>query len=234
MSVQTISNKLPLFDYWNTIPVVVLIKEKYYFAVEQEIRAIILETLRVGIDDIHPKTKKTVRRHVLNAEELFKIVKSKLNRRIKIQTIFFHLNFLKQQGNLVSEVYQIKGTRQMVRYFSRIGKYYIFYNYERFEQYKEDNLEEISAVKKYVKILHPNKSQIEIDNLVDKAGSAEFQTIVRRRNELKTWIEDHIDLLESNLIDHRYVTNYLIKNIPACKPLTSEFQKVFELLHFKL
>ncbi|MFX0091435.1 MAG: hypothetical protein ACFFBD_06700, partial [Candidatus Hodarchaeota archaeon] len=100
--------------------------EKKRDTMNQPLRSLILKILRTGvIDSDLSQDQKSQIRHALDPKELLFLANQKLERKVKLPNIYFHLDKLQETG-LVQPIVTLFDGRYEIRYFGRIAKFFLY------------------------------------------------------------------------------------------------------------
>jgi DNA-binding transcriptional ArsR family regulator len=218
-----------LFDFWKNIPIICEMKASYHKIAFQEVRSAILDILREGILDTSPldKTKKR-RRHAISAQECQKHVSERLERKVKLSNIYFHLNRLEELG-LISEIVTIKGKKHDIAYYGRTAQLFHFGGSD--PEYKTEDEERIQqTITKIIKTLNPAVETSKITELFEAVFThKEVQTKARG-----TWMAENSDLLDSlefDILDIDKFLELMQMATPEGYQLAKEFSQLLKFKH---
>ena len=96
-AVPSTADRQILYNFWKNVQTIQFKDATLYKFADQEVRNAILEILREGIDEENLSTsKKMVRRHALNAQELQIHVNKRIDTPVKLSNVYFHLRLGQQ------------------------------------------------------------------------------------------------------------------------------------------
>ena len=215
-----------LFEFWKNIPVTCDMKASYHKIAFQEVRSTILDLLREGILDDSPfdKTKNT-RRHALSAKECQKYVSDRLERRVKLSNIYFHLGRLEELG-LIKEIVTIKGKRQDIAYYGRTAQLFHFggTKADNRSEYEEKIIKSMTSV---IKSLNPAIKEKKITELFDAIWAYREE----QRKARNAWITANSDLfnsLEFDILDIDKFMELLEMSTEEGYRLAKEFSRLLK------
>ncbi|MFX1507136.1 MAG: hypothetical protein ACFFDC_13735 [Promethearchaeota archaeon] len=195
-----------LFDFWKDVPTIRLMDESFFTIMNQEVRSAILDILREGIlDDIFlNEDGKKRRRYALNAQELQKHIEKRLDRKITISNIYFHLQKLKEI-DCIQELVSIREGKYNVAYFSRTAK---LFSSSIKESAKAGDIE---AVRKFIIQLlpsvNPTIQKETVMNLFDEI----YQYRLERGKRRFEWLEKHAELITDLEFDILIIDKFLME-----------------------
>lgn len=212
-----------ILAHWQKIPVIKEISEPMpEELVLQEVRSVILDILRTGIEEYNERHDLVEIRHVFSVKELHKIIKERITKKIKLSNVYFHLNQLKG-GGFVQLVTSIKEGRQITHYYGRTAKLFLWIG-KTTDDTKDRNF---IALLQY---FNPDLTSETIEELYNSLLLAEVET----HNRAKKWLENNVEELTELDVDTRDVYNFL-KSIDRCNPRSIEvYDKINELLNFPI
>jgi hypothetical protein len=218
-----------LFNYWKNIPTICEMKASDYKIACQEVRNTILDILRQGVMDESPEDKtKKMRRHALSAQECQKYVSERLERRVKLSNIYFHLKRLMELG-FIQAITTIKGKRQDIVYYGRTAQLFHFGGSEpdNKSEYEEKLHNTIGTI---IRSLNPTVKEEKITERID--------TIITYQTEQKkarsAWIANNSDLLNSlefDILDIDKFLDLLAMSTQEGYQLATEFKKLLKFTH---
>ncbi|MFW9995055.1 MAG: hypothetical protein ACFFD4_23660 [Candidatus Odinarchaeota archaeon] len=184
-----------LVNHWKTIPAIKNITDP--MAVDfasQEVRSLILAVLREGI--VEDKQS----RHALSAKELFKTVKKRMDAKIKLSNIYFHLDKLQNQG-YVQIVTSIKEGRHITHYFGRTARLFLFSGRQ------DDKQKRFQTLNKLLQHFNPERPEESNRRLFDRAERAWEES----EKKLNKWMERNEEILLELDIDLRQIYSFLME-----------------------
>ncbi len=193
-----------LFDFWKDIPVTCEMKDSCAKIAYQEVRGQILDILREGIvDEPIPEHVTIPRRHALSAQECQMYVSKRLERRVKLSNIYFHLNRLEEFG-FIKEIVTIKGKKHDIAYYGRTAQLFHFGGSDSKEKSEEDQkFQEVMIA--VLEAFNPTLEKMQITSLIDKLTvNLEAHRLARN-----TWFSENSQLLNSLEYDILYVDKFL-------------------------
>jgi hypothetical protein len=201
---EMIKKRMLLFDFWKNIPITCDMKASYHKIAFQEVRNIILDILREGILEEVPldKTKKR-RRHALSAQECQKYVSERLERRIKLSNIYFHLGRLEELG-FIREIVTIKGKRHDIAYYGRTAQLFYFGGLDP-DNKLEDEEKKLGTITTIIKSLNPRIEEEKITELLEAILAHQE----KRRKARSMWISNNSDLLNNLEFDILDIDKFL-------------------------
>ena len=215
-----------LFNYWKDIPTTCEMKASYHKIAFQEVRNTILDILREGIVDEVPLEKtKQRRRHALSAQECQKYVSERLERRVKLSNIYFHLKRLEELG-FINEITTIKGKRHDIAYYGRTAQLFHFggLHPDNKSEYDEKIQKTITTI---IMAMNPTVNAEKITKLFDTALL--YQDIQRKARS--AWITQNSDLLNSlefDILDIEKFLDILTMSTDEGYQLAAEFRNLLK------
>ena len=177
------------FSYWDNLQIAKTLDKEHFDKARQEIRSEITSILAKGILDTNPLTMKPQKRHVLSVNEIKEYVQSKLGKEVLKPNLYFHLNFLEENG-LIQVVDTYGKSRNVSSYYGRTAKMFLLGE----EKTKED-LEVLSHpnFKRFVKRVNPELDDKELEvtiNKILKISKNDFTEIISWLGKQMSFFED--------------------------------------------
>jgi hypothetical protein len=215
-----------LFDFWKNIPIICNMKASCYKVAFQEVRSTILDILREGIRDEFPSgTGIHKRRHALSAQECQKYVSERLERKVKLSNIYFHLKRLDEIG-LIKEITTIRGKKHSIAYYGRTAQLFHFGGSDSDDKTEaEDKIRLV--ITSIFKSLNPTLKEAQISELFETLYSHQKQ----RKNARDEWMANHSELLNSlefDILDIDKFLVYLEMSTPDGLELATQFHKLLK------
>jgi DNA-binding transcriptional ArsR family regulator len=214
-------------NHWQNIPVIKEIPEPMPIKlIKQEIRSEILDILRVGVKEYDESNNIFEFRHVFSVKELHKLMKERINTRIKISNVYFHLNRLREKG-YIEIVTSIKEGRQTTHFFGRTARLFLWMG----EPLETKKIAEDTAYLNFVTLLEqfkPNLASESIEGLYTSFIQAKLES----HRRIKQWIKKNEEQLVRLNMDTRDLYQFL-KSIDNCNSAIIEVNnKIARLLDF--
>ncbi|MFX0094890.1 MAG: hypothetical protein ACFFBD_24350, partial [Candidatus Hodarchaeota archaeon] len=166
---------------------------------QQEVRGAICDVLATGIDDVYPGTNKIMKRHVLSANEIKDLVEKNLEREIKKNNLYFHLQELEKLDVIrIVDAIKSKGGRgkKYSAYYGRTAKMFLIGGPK---EKKELNIIFEEEFADLIKRLNPEVPINELKEVIDDIGTI-------RQNDFSyfiSWLKIHESILDDTNIDFR-------------------------------
>ncbi|MFX0185591.1 MAG: winged helix-turn-helix domain-containing protein [Candidatus Hodarchaeota archaeon] len=152
------------------------------------IRAAIMRILLEGITEGRPNN-----RYALNVKEIKNLLKERKKIDISITNLYFHINKL-LNAEFITVVETFKEKRHKIAYYGRSARIVIFYDPEYQVQKHQEKFSEFI---KFVKLLNPNVSVAELENLSEQY----FELTEKRAEKLVYWLAEYVELIDKENLD---------------------------------
>jgi DNA-binding transcriptional ArsR family regulator len=226
--VGIIETRKKFFDFWQELKNFMELDEETSKVTEQEIRGTILDILAIGIDDVYPGTKKTMKRHALTAKELNKRVNERIGEQVKKSNLYFHLQKLEEAG-LVKEIDKIPTGKRYIHYYGRTAKAFLPSGHSETKEMYEILLHE--KLPQLIQKIQPQVSDEDISEVVETLDGLFFDKYPKA--PLGKWLEAYQKHIIDLDIDIRRFID-LVGKISKYNPDTIlRIQKLLKLLNFE-
>ncbi|MFX1251763.1 MAG: hypothetical protein ACFFCZ_09160 [Promethearchaeota archaeon] len=216
-----------LIDFWTSLPVTKEIQEPFEVTeklLKQKARSAIVEILREGIiDETKDVEYQDKSRHALTAHELREHINNRLETKIKLSTVYFHLQELQKHG-YIQIVTIIKQGRSNIAYYGRTAKLFLFPN-------KLNSLKETHFVQKLSELiseLNPNQEEERTNELVKELRKLDIEL----EQVINKWIEENEEVINKISIDVKDLFHFLVIlgiSSPKIAKLQAELRKLLNL-----
>jgi len=192
-----IASKAYLFDFWKDIPVLSTITVEERDAINKSpIRNAIVKTFPLGIEDVHPISKKKQFRRGLTANEIFKQIKgSAFDEEIKLPNVYFHLKEL-EKLEMIKILTTIQRGQRFTTYYGRTSRM-TFLKHEitgpEESKFAEDDLQKI------IKQFAPEMNNADISEILQNLARIECDTM----DYFASWVESQKDRLQDLKVDNK-------------------------------
>ncbi|MFX1255352.1 MAG: hypothetical protein ACFFCZ_27365 [Promethearchaeota archaeon] len=194
------NNKIKrFFKYWESLDKIKILPVDEFDKLNQEVRGAICDVLATGTDDVYPGTNEILKRHVLSANEIKDLVEKKLEREIKKNNLYFHLQELMKLNVIrIVDALKTKGGRgkKYSAYYGRTAKMFLIGGPK---EKKELNLLFEKEFLNLLKRLNPEISINELKQVINDIGTI-------RQNDFTyfvSWLKTHESILDDLNIDFR-------------------------------
>ncbi|MBD3192845.1 MAG: hypothetical protein GF308_19555 [Candidatus Heimdallarchaeota archaeon] len=212
-----------LYSYWQDLPMIMKVEHSYEEVLSHEVRGLILQYIRKGKEEKTDSIKQF--RHAFSAKELLDMANEKMAEKMKLQSMYFHLQKL-QEYNLLYTVTTLQEGRHHVAYFGRTARGFLF------ESAKDKNKYDhyFTEAEKIARAINPEMTKSKFDGLLK-----EFKAISQKsEKEIIQWLEDHKEIINENNIDSATLFSFLKLVSSHNKKMAKLMHEVAQLLNFKL
>ena len=222
MNDKELKKKESLFNYWDDLPMVTKINLSREEGITHEVRDHIIYYIRKGKKEKDSKGVLRVR-HSFSAKELLSMISKKLERELKLQSMYFHLNKLQEHG-LIYVVTILHEGKHNVAYFGRTARGFLF------ESSKEDKYEEYFAEgNRFATALNSEISKNKFKDYLK-----EFRTINKESEEqIIQWLEDRKEFINENNIDSATMFSFLRRINFHNERMVNLMKEIAELIEFE-
>ncbi|NHK32230.1 MAG: hypothetical protein FK730_12810 [Asgard group archaeon] len=214
-----------LFDYWETIPLVINVDMPAEEVFTHEVRELLIYYIRIGKEESYKEGKKGIR-HGFSAKELLEMVNKKLKEKMRLQSMYFHLMKLQDFG-LIQIITTLHEGRHNIAYFGRTARGFNFENkkkdQDRYARYFEEG-------NKYARALNKDLS----DDFFEKYKDEFFEILKENEKNALEWLKSNEQFINENNIDTAYLFS-LLKRINYTNPkLVKLFQEIANSIDYKI
>ncbi len=204
-----------LFDYWEEIPLVINVEILAEEVFTHEVREQITYIIRKGIEE-KDKDGKIRIRHGFSAKELLEMVNKKLDEKMKLQSMYFHLMKLQEFG-LIQVITTLHEGRHNIAYFGRTARAF------NFESKKNEQERYHKLFNEGSNLARAKNKDLSADKF--KKYLQEYLEIIKENEEKSLeWVKSNEQLINENNIDAAYLFSFL-KRINYSNP------KLVKLMH---
>ncbi|MFX0184448.1 MAG: hypothetical protein ACFE95_15305 [Candidatus Hodarchaeota archaeon] len=216
-----------LLDHWQKIPIIKEIPEPMPTKlIKQEIRSELLDILREGVEEYNENNEISEIRHAFSVKELHKFVKDRINTKIKISNVYFHLNKLKEK-DYIEIVTSIREGRQTTHFFGRTAKLFLWMG----ESFETKKFTEDTDYLNFVTLLEQFKPNLAIES-IEGLYTSFIHTRLESHQRIKQWIKKNEGKLVTLNMDTRDLYQFL-KSIDNSNTAIIEVnRKIVSLLDF--
>lgn len=210
-----------LFDYWKYVPNIKKVdSEKNYNLVKQPVRNLIVRSLREGIEDFNPILKQNSIRYALSAIEIQQKIGGRLDSKIKLSNIYFHLEKLISTGFIV-EVKTIKKGKHKVTYYGRTAKIFNLESHNQIRIAEKSLLSDIAFI------------QNKIDS--EKGINEDFIKLLNKATEFRCkladkWFENRLETVAFSKVPIPELFDFLISLSMFNKDIVKIYKDLADLL----
>ena len=134
-SKKELEKKELLYKYWHELPLVVQIETPAEEALAHEVRNLILYYIRKGKEEKWIDGTKRIR-YAFSAKELLDMANKKLDEKMKLQSMYFHLQKLQEYGT-IEVIATLHEGRHNIAYFGRTARGFLFEGKKEKSKYDE-------------------------------------------------------------------------------------------------
>ncbi|MBK5112153.1 MAG: hypothetical protein KGD59_07730 [Candidatus Heimdallarchaeota archaeon] len=220
MSKKELEKKELLYSYWEKLPLIVSIGIPGEEVLTHEVRNLILYFIRKGKEEKWIEGTKRFR-YSFSAKELLDMANKKLGEKMKLQSMYFHLQKMQEFG-LLDVVATLHEGRHNVAYFGRTARGFLFESKKDRTKY-DDYFAEAG---RFAKALNPKISGDQFKDLLK-----EFKAInIESDEQLKQWLEERAEFINENNIDSATMYSFLRRINYHNRKMTALMEKVAELI----
>lgn len=220
---QEAEKKELLYSYWEELPMIMKLELSHEEVLSHEVRGLILQYIRKGKEEKIDGTKRY--RHAFSAKELLDMANEKMDEKMKLQSMYFHLQKL-QEYNLLYTVTTLQEGRHHVAYFGRTARGFLFQGIKDKDKY----INYFAEGAKFAQAINPEVSKNKFDALLK-----EFKAIHQKsEKKIIQWLEDHKEIINENNIDSATLFSFLALINSHNKRMTNLMHEVAQLLNFEL
>jgi len=224
MSKKEQEKKELLYSYWEKLPLVVSIDIPSEEVLTHDVKSIILYTIRKGKEEKWIDGSKRIR-YAFSAKEILDMANKKLDEKMKLQSMYFHLQKMQEFG-LIEVVTTLHEGRHNIAYFGRTARGFLFESKK--ERTKYDDY--FTEAGRFAKALNPKVSEEQFKDFLKK-----FKSINSESDKLmKQWLEDRADFINENNIDSATMYSFLRRIYYHNKEMTDLMGKVADLIGLKI
>ncbi|MCK5046500.1 MAG: hypothetical protein KAS22_07960 [Candidatus Heimdallarchaeota archaeon] len=219
-SKKELEKKELLYSYWETLPLVVSIDIPSEEVLTHEVRTIIIYSIRKGKEEKWIDGTKRIR-HSFSVKELLDMANKKLDEKMKLQSMYFHVQKLQDFG-LLDVIATLHEGRHNIAYFGRTARGFLFESKK--EKTKYDDY--FAEAGRFAKALNPKVSED-----LFKDYLKEFKAInIESDKQMKQWLEDREEFINENNIDSATMYSFLRRINYHNREMTALMKKVAELI----
>ncbi|MCE7744626.1 MAG: hypothetical protein GPJ52_05770 [Candidatus Heimdallarchaeota archaeon] len=219
-SKKELEKKELLYSYWEKLPLVVSIDIPSEEVLTHEVRTLIIYSIRKGKEEKWINGTKRIR-HSFSAKELLDMANKKLEEKMKLQSMYFHIQKLQDFG-LLDVVATLHEGRHNVAYFGRTARGFLFESKK--DKTKYNNY--FAEAGRFAKALNPKVSEDQFKDFLK-----EFNSInVESDKQLKQWLEERAEFINENNIDSATMYSFLRRINYHNRKMTVLMEKVAELI----
>lgn len=212
-----------LYSYWTNLPLVVSIDIPSEEVLTHEVRNLIIYFIRKGKEETWINGTKRFR-HAFSAKELLDISNKKMEEKMKLQSMYFHLQKLQEYG-LIDVVTTLHEGRHNIAYFGRTSRGFVFESKKDITKYDDY----FAVAGRFAKALNPKISEEQFKDFL-----GEFKSLnVESDQQLIQWLQDRADFINENNIDSATMYSFLRRINYHNKKMTALMEKVAELIGFE-
>ncbi len=224
MSKKEQEKKELLFNYWEKLPLIVNIDIPGEEVFAHEVRNLIIYYLRKGKEEKDDTGNKRVR-HAFSAKELLDMANKKLEEKMKLQSMYFHLQKLQEFG-IIDVISTLHEGRHNIAYFGRTARGFLFESEK--DKTKYDDF--FAEAGRFAKALNPSISENQFKELLK-----EFKAInIESDKKMKQWLEEREDFINENNIDSATMYSFLRRIYYHNKDMTALMKKVAGLIGLEM
>ena len=219
-SKKELEKKELLYSYWETLPLVVSIDIPSEEVLTHEVRTLIIYSIRKGKEEKWIDGTKRIR-HSFSVKELLDMANKKLDEKMKLQSMYFHVQKLQDFG-LLDVIATLHEGRHNIAYFGRTARGFLFESKK--EKTKYDDY--FAEAGRFAKALNPKVSED-----LFKDYLKEFKAInIESDKQMKQWLEDREEFINENNIDSATMYSFLRRINYHNREMTALMKKVAELI----
>ena len=223
-SKKELEKKELLYKYWHELPLVVQIETPAEEALAHEVRNLILYYIRKGKEEKWIDGTKRIR-YAFSAKELLDMANKKLDEKMKLQSMYFHLQKLQEYGT-IEVIATLHEGRHNIAYFGRTARGFLFEGKKEKSKYDEY----FAEAGRYAKALD---SKISADQF--KEFLKEFKSInVESDKEAVRWLQDNADFINENNIDIATMYSLLRRINYQNSKMTALLKKIADLINYDI
>jgi hypothetical protein len=224
MSKKEQEKKELLYSYWEKLPLVVSIDIPGEEVLTHQVRNLILRFIRKGKEEKWIDGSKRFR-YAFSAKELLEMANKKLDEKMKLQSMYFHVQKMQEFG-LLDVIATLHEGRHNIAYFGRTARGFLFESKK--ERTKYDDY--FAEAGRFAKALDP---KVSVDQF--KVFLREFKEInVESDKQMKQWLEDRSEFINENNIDSATMYSFLRRIYYHNRKMTALMEKVAELIELDL
>ena len=224
MSKKELEKKELLYSYWEKLPLVVSIDTPVDEVLTHEVRTHIIYFIRKGKEEKGSEGTKRIR-HAFSAKEILDQVNKKLEEKMKLQSLYFHIQKLQDYG-LIDVVTTLHEGRHNIAYFGRTARGFVFES--RKDRTKYDDY--FTEAANFAKALNPSVSEDQFKDLLQ-----EFKAInIESDKETIQWLQEQADFINENNIDAAPMYSLLRRINYQNSKMTALLEKVAELIGYEI
>ncbi|MGC9780866.1 MAG: hypothetical protein HZR80_16605 [Candidatus Heimdallarchaeota archaeon] len=223
-SKKELEKKELLYSYWNKLPLVVSIDIPYDEVFTHEVRNLIIYFIRKGKEEKWFEGTKRIR-HAFSAKELLEMSNKKLDEKMKLQSMYFHIQKLQEFG-IIDAVTTLHKGRHNIAYFGRTARGFIFESKKEKSKY----IDYFAEAGRYAKALNPDVSEAQF-----KAFLEEFKSInIESDRDTIQWLQERVDFINENNIDTATMYSFLRRINYQNRKMTTLLKKVADLISYDI
>ena len=213
-----------LYNYWETLPLVENIGLPSEEVLSHEVRTLILYFIRKGKEEYTKENGKRVR-YAFSAKELLEMANKKLEEKMKLQSMYFHLQKMQDYG-IIEVIATLHEGRHNVAYFGRTARGFLFESKK--EKTKYDDY--FAEAGRFAKAL---------DNTISEAKFKEFlkefkEISEEADKETIQWLQERREFINKNNIDSATLYSFLRRVNYQNKRMTTLLQEVANLIGYDI
>lgn len=213
-----------LYLYWEKLPLVIDIEMPIEEVLSHEVRNLIIYFIRKGIEE-RKKDGSLKVRHAFSAKELLDYANKKMEEKMKLQSMYFHLQKMQEFG-IIEVVTTLHEGRHNIAYFGRTARGFLFENPKEKNKYDQY----FAEAERFAKVLNPKISEKKFGELLQ-----EFKTINKKtENEITEWLKKKEKLINENNIDSATLFSFLRRINYNNDRMTKLMKEVADLLDYNL
>ncbi|MCK5183274.1 MAG: hypothetical protein KAQ95_03125 [Candidatus Heimdallarchaeota archaeon] len=219
-SKKELEKKELLYSYWETLPLVVSIDIPSEEVLTHEVRTLIIYSIRKGKEEKWIDGTKRIR-HSFSAKELLDMANKKLEEKMKLQSMYFHIQKLQDFG-LLDVIATLHKGRHNIAYFGRTARGFLFESKK--EKTKYDDY--FAEAGRFAKALNPKVSEDLFKDYLKEFKAINFES----DKQMKQWLEDRKEFINENNIDSATMYSFLRRINYHNREMTALMKKVAELI----
>ncbi|NHJ49886.1 MAG: hypothetical protein FK733_18985 [Asgard group archaeon] len=224
-SLSEVEKRHLLFDYWDTIPLVIYVDIPVEEVLTHDVRDLIIYYIRKGKEE-KDKDGKIRIRHGFSAKELLDMANKKLKEKMKLQSMYFHIMKLQEFG-LLKTVVTLHEGRHNIAYFGRTAR---AFNWENKKKDQNRYKELFKEGGKYARAIDEDLSV----DLFSKYAEDFIEILKENENKSLDWIKKNEQFINENKIDIAYIFSFLKRVNYANPKLTKLLCQIAKLIDYEL